>query len=165
MESKSLFKSIDLNRWPNSFIYANFIKISGKFTPRFHQKTVLLWLYILISLHDNTDILTKLAEKADNKRNLSDMSIFFSDAVRTPTKIEGRICAWCSFNCHIHTSITTWSFVVSHTTNGEQPIITHQVTIAEDDILRIATAIKLCIQDEISELVNKNVTNPVEPPK
>ena len=44
-------------------------------------------------------------------------------------------------------------------------LITHQVTIGEDDILRIATAVKMCIQDEVSELVNKEVAKAVEPLK
>nr|XP_022288834.1 uncharacterized protein LOC111100943 isoform X2 [Crassostrea virginica]XP_022289959.1 uncharacterized protein LOC111101663 isoform X2 [Crassostrea virginica] len=39
------------------------------------------------------------------------------------------------------------------------PLITHQVTIGE------ATAVKLCIQDEISELINKEVAKAVEPLK
>ena len=48
---------------------------------------------------------------------------------------------------------------------ANNPLITHQVTIGEGDILRIATTVKLCIQDEISELVNKEVAKAVEPLK
>ena len=48
---------------------------------------------------------------------------------------------------------------------ANNPLITHQVTIGEDDILRIATAVKMCNQDEISELVNKEVAKAVEPLK
>ena len=90
---------------------------------------------------------------------------FFSDAVRTPTKSREESVP----DAHL-IAISTPVFQLDLSLSpilptANNPLITHQVTIAEDDILRIATVIKLCIQDEISELVNKNVTNAVEPPK
>ena len=48
---------------------------------------------------------------------------------------------------------------------ANNPFLTHQVTIGEDGILRIAIAVKLYIQDEIFELVNKEVAKAVEPLK
>ena len=41
--------------------------------------------------------------------------------------------------------------------------VTHQVVIGEDDIRRIAMAVKLSIQEELADLVNQEVAEAVQP--
>ena len=117
-------------------------------------------MYIFISLHDNIDIgtCTKMAEKADNKRNLSDMSNSFSDVVRTPKTSREES------EPDVHKIAT--STPVSKLDPSKSPTlrtVNNQIAIGKDDILRIATAIRLCIQDEIFELVHKEGAKAVEP--
>lgn len=104
-----------------------------------------------------------MTEKAENKRNLSDLSKSFSDVARTPKKQRDE--------SEPEFPRMTTSTPVSQRDPSDfpplptvnNPQITHQLVIGEDDIVRIAAAVKLSIQDELSALVKQEVTKAVEP--
>ena len=98
-------------------------------------------------------------EKSVNKRNLSDLSKSFSDITRTPKKQRDECM---SDNLHIATStpLKESDFPPLPTMNAP---VTHHVVIGEDDIRRIAMAVKLSIQEELADLVNQEVAKAVQP--
>jgi hypothetical protein len=99
------------------------------------------------------------------KRNLSDLSKSFSDAVRTPKKQKD------DYDRET-TEMTTSTPVSQHDSSEFPPLPTvsnpqvgQQLFIGEEDIIRIATAVKLSIQNEICALVQTEVAKAVEPLK
>jgi hypothetical protein len=85
------------------------------------------------------------------KRNISDLSKSFSDAVRIPKKQKDD-------SDPETTEMTTSTPVSQHDSFPPLPTVSNpqvgeQLLIGEGDIIRIATAVKLSIQNEIHTLV------------
>ena len=83
-----------------------------------------------------------MAEKADNKRNLSDMSKSFSDAVKTPN-ISREESVPDAHMIATSTPVSQRDFSESPTLpTAINPLITHQVTTGEDEPLRLNCVFK-----------------------